>query len=224
MKSAILKMVMGDAAISQTIAEAAIESPDELWTELEIHENVADALGLDLDLNDKELFADLLKYYNGNQTAKSGHVSLAFEITDEDVDWAINSHSSKAITMDDAAKIKEQLDNSLVEKAALYGNDIDQQTQYAHKEIYRQWCLLTNTPMIEVFHARKLGSCAVSGETFDLLASEFHGFKSTEVENEMFLDCTAFDSTEGAYNKLASIIGNVGANDCKGSYVLFFVE
>ncbi len=67
MEQSLLQSIFNDSTVLQTIAEAAAESPEQPWSVMEIHENVADALDIDLDLDDTELFAELLKFYNGKQ-------------------------------------------------------------------------------------------------------------------------------------------------------------
>jgi hypothetical protein len=61
-------------------------------------------------------------------------MSIAFEITPEDVQNVLHKNNKKA----DPDTLYALLDTAAVEKAALYGNDIEEQTQYAYDEIERQ--------------------------------------------------------------------------------------
>jgi hypothetical protein len=61
-------------------------------------------------------------------------MSLAFEITEEDVLNVLRRNNVKA----DPAACLGLLDTGSIEKAALYGDDIDQQTEYAYQEIEKQ--------------------------------------------------------------------------------------
>jgi len=56
----------------------------------------------------------------------------AFEVTPEDVQQVMNCSEEEAEHYIDV------LDMGAVEKAALYGDDIDEQTNYAYDEIRRQ--------------------------------------------------------------------------------------
>lgn len=63
-------------------------------------------------------------------------MSLAFEITEEDIE---NVFCNNCIhTTRDLKEILKLLDLKAVEKAALYGNDLETQTNYAYDEIGRQ--------------------------------------------------------------------------------------
>lgn len=66
-------------------------------------------------------------------------MSLAFEITPEDVQTVFANHFGEHISEESAEEI---LDNYIhaddVESAALRGDDIDKQTNYAHDEIKEQ--------------------------------------------------------------------------------------
>jgi hypothetical protein len=57
---------------------------------------------------------------------------FAFEVTPEDVQQVMNCSE------EEAEKLFDRLDLYAVEKAALYGNDIEEQTQYAYTEIKQQ--------------------------------------------------------------------------------------
>lgn len=61
-------------------------------------------------------------------------MSLAFEITEEDIKNVLSRNKSGG----DPQLILPYLDMGAVEKAALYGDDIDDQTEYAYQEIERQ--------------------------------------------------------------------------------------
>lgn len=68
---------------------------------------------------------------------------IAFEITSDDVSIVMDRTSfqytikPKNLVID-ADTLFDELDQSSIEKAALYGNDMDEQTTLAHNEIERQ--------------------------------------------------------------------------------------
>lgn len=62
-------------------------------------------------------------------------MGLAFGISVDDVAAVLASHGVSQITEDELNNLFESLDEVRVEKAALYGNDMDEQTNYAHAEI-----------------------------------------------------------------------------------------
>lgn len=68
----------------------------------------------------------------------------AFEVTEIDVETVLcNNSLAVANTQgksfeDMAGELHGELDFALIEKAALYGDDMDTQTGYAHEEIARQ--------------------------------------------------------------------------------------
>lgn len=64
-------------------------------------------------------------------------MSMAFGISSDDV-LAVASRRGVPITDEEAERWLEALDTDLVEDAALYGNDLDTQTDYALDEIERQ--------------------------------------------------------------------------------------
>jgi hypothetical protein len=64
-------------------------------------------------------------------------MSTAFEITVDDVLNVVHKMGKK-IDGDKADAIFDNLDQFKVEEAALYGNDMEEQTNYAYKEIERQ--------------------------------------------------------------------------------------
>lgn len=61
--------------------------------------------------------------------------SMAFEITVEDV---INALAHVNLSREIAEKIYDSLDFGSIELAALYGDDLDEQTDLAHVEIKKQ--------------------------------------------------------------------------------------
>ena len=61
-------------------------------------------------------------------------MSFAWETTVEDV-WGVLRHYGGNHAYE---TILDMLDHDAIEKAALYGNDIDEQTNYAFAEIERQ--------------------------------------------------------------------------------------
>lgn len=61
----------------------------------------------------------------------------AFEITAEDV-MNVCSGLGKDIEFDEAERLLDELDRVKVTEAALHGDDMEQQTVYAHEEIERQ--------------------------------------------------------------------------------------
>lgn len=64
-------------------------------------------------------------------------MSMAFEITQEDVENVLQQHGV-AFTEQEAQELFDELDHGSVEQAALYGNDMDEQTNYAYVEIWNQ--------------------------------------------------------------------------------------
>lgn len=70
--------------------------------------------------------------------------NLAFQISEEDVEnvlrsnWEAVSNTNGKSFEDMSIELLARLDLDLVEQAALMGDDIDQQTDYAHDEITRQ--------------------------------------------------------------------------------------
>ena len=79
------------------------------------------------------------------------------------------------------------------------------------------------TTKIEVQFNSSLGSCALDADTFDQLKCTFDVFTSPAT-NDLILDATAFCADEDTGKTLATIIGQDAANDCCGSYVVFYVE
>jgi hypothetical protein len=64
-------------------------------------------------------------------------MSLAFEITTEDVQNVLNAHGIPS-TYEQAEEKLNALDTDAIEKAALYGDDLDLQTEYALQEVEKQ--------------------------------------------------------------------------------------
>jgi len=62
----------------------------------------------------------------------SNSKAMAWQTSEEDVEAACN------VDNDRAQGLLFNLDNDAVEKAALYGNDMSEQTDYAYKEIRKQ--------------------------------------------------------------------------------------
>lgn len=65
-------------------------------------------------------------------------MSQAWETTPEDVNNVIRNRFGKVPNAAMIAKVHNDLDHAAIEKAALYGDDIDQQTTYAYDEIEKQ--------------------------------------------------------------------------------------
>lgn len=65
-------------------------------------------------------------------------MGMAFGISVDDVALVLASHGVSLITEDELNNLFESLDGDRVEKAALAGNDMDEQTTYAHDEIALQ--------------------------------------------------------------------------------------
>ena len=61
-------------------------------------------------------------------------MSLAFEITEEDIQNVLTRNKAEG----NPNAILDLLDMAAIEKAALYGDDIDDQTEYAYQEIEKQ--------------------------------------------------------------------------------------
>lgn len=65
-------------------------------------------------------------------------MSLAWETTPEDIRNVMAKHGKGTLTDKRSEDIRFNLNEDLIEKAALYGNDISEQTDYAYQEIERQ--------------------------------------------------------------------------------------
>jgi hypothetical protein len=66
-------------------------------------------------------------------------MSNAWETTDEDIINVVRDIRMGKIASEPAVKrILENLDHDSIEKAALNGNDLDEQTRYAYEEIKKQ--------------------------------------------------------------------------------------
>ena len=63
---------------------------------------------------------------------------FGFEITEEDVFNVYHNKFQKAVSMEKAERVFSLLNQDKIQKAALYGNDIATQTEYAYKEISQQ--------------------------------------------------------------------------------------
>lgn len=61
-----------------------------------------------------------------------------FEVTVEDVLNVLEDDLGRDVTEEQAEAMLDQLDDGAIEKAALYGDDMDTQTRYALEEIKRQ--------------------------------------------------------------------------------------
>ncbi|MBE1299773.1 MAG: hypothetical protein GJ680_07690 [Alteromonadaceae bacterium] len=71
----VIKMIVGDSTIQQSIKEAASETPEQEWTVTDIHDLVGDAINMDIDLDDTDLFGSLLAYFNGEQVKQAALLS-----------------------------------------------------------------------------------------------------------------------------------------------------
>ena len=82
-----------------------------------------------------------MKYYRG-EGAKMGN--LAYQPTEDDVENVLRSNSLSVANTNGksfgsiANEVFGNLDLDLIEQAALYGDDLDDQTDYANDEIARQ--------------------------------------------------------------------------------------
>jgi len=65
-------------------------------------------------------------------------MGMAFCISVDDVALVLASHGVSLITEDELNNLFESLDGDIIEHAALAGNDMDEQTSYAHAEIASQ--------------------------------------------------------------------------------------
>ena len=63
---------------------------------------------------------------------------FGFEVTPEDVSIVIGEREGKPCSEERATVILKWLDRGAIEKAALHGDDIDEQTKYAQEEIQNQ--------------------------------------------------------------------------------------
>jgi hypothetical protein len=62
---------------------------------------------------------------------------LAFEVTADDV-FVVLRHAGIVKSLDDCQVILDDIDAAQVEHSALYGNDLDEQTRYAHQDLHAQ--------------------------------------------------------------------------------------
>lgn len=62
---------------------------------------------------------------------------MAFEVTADDV-FVVLSAAGVDTTLDACESVIDTLDLADVEQAALYGDDLDEQTEFAHQEIRDQ--------------------------------------------------------------------------------------
>ena len=60
-------------------------------------------------------------------------MNLAFQVSNEDIENALDC------TEEEAERVSSLLDYDAIEKAALYGDDMDKQTTYAYEEIQKQY-------------------------------------------------------------------------------------
>jgi hypothetical protein len=65
-------------------------------------------------------------------------MGMAFGISVDDVASVMANHGVTQITEDELINLFESLDGDIIEHAALAGNDMDEQTSYAHAEIASQ--------------------------------------------------------------------------------------
>jgi len=65
-------------------------------------------------------------------------MGLAFEVTHEDIANVLNDKHKRHATESEIQDAYDSLDMDKVEKAALYGDELDIQTQYAYEEIRKQ--------------------------------------------------------------------------------------
>lgn len=64
-------------------------------------------------------------------------IGMAFQVTEDDVYYALTTNGVR-VTEEQCGEMYELLEHDAIEKAALYGNNMDEQTGYAHQEIWRQ--------------------------------------------------------------------------------------
>jgi hypothetical protein len=62
-------------------------------------------------------------------------MGMAFGISVDDVAAVLAKHGAVQASEDELNNLFDSIDGDRVEKAALYGNDMDEQTTYAHAEI-----------------------------------------------------------------------------------------
>lgn len=68
-------------------------------------------------------------------------MSLAFEITSDDIVNVVNEHFNVYLHEEDAENVIDDfIDLDAVEKAALYGLSVEDQTEMAYDEIHFQLC------------------------------------------------------------------------------------
>lgn len=63
---------------------------------------------------------------------------MAFEVTSDDVFIVLHKAGIETTCAECESILGESLNVTQIEKAALYGADIDEQTHYAHQEIHAQ--------------------------------------------------------------------------------------
>jgi hypothetical protein len=69
-------------------------------------------------------------------------MSMAFGISEEDIRNAFLNKLGMDITLEAADKLYPRFDHAKIQKSALYGADLEQQTEYAEQEIRDQIVML----------------------------------------------------------------------------------
>lgn len=64
-------------------------------------------------------------------------MGMAFEITEDDVEHVLSKHI-KDVSREMIENAFEEIDHDRVEKSALYGNEMEEQLEYALKDIEEQ--------------------------------------------------------------------------------------
>lgn len=64
-------------------------------------------------------------------------MGMAFEITEDDVEHGLSKHI-KDVSREMIENAFEEIDHDRVEKSALYGNEMEEQLEYALKDIEEQ--------------------------------------------------------------------------------------
>ena len=74
-------------------------------------------------------------------------MTVAFDISEEDIIAAAKEHIGNDLSFIEAEALMDKLDRSRIEKAALYGNDLETQTAYAVEAIADQLRELNTLPV-----------------------------------------------------------------------------
>lgn len=114
-------------------------------------------------------------------------MQIAFEIHDEDIGLALSQHK---LSHNEEVFILEHLDLEAIAKSALYGNELDEQTDYAHQAIVEQanaklpeltyydmssmQTTFTAHTLIEQMNAKRSGAVEINETVYDTLRQAYN--------------------------------------------------